>query len=61
MHQLTCIGCNGVLEGMWLWWTMWLALKATLKSGNSEMFKIELGNIAAAGKEWGLGGAGVIR
>merc|ERR1712079_442880 len=28
----------------WLWWTMWLALKPNLKSGNFEMFKIELAN-----------------
>merc|ERR1719273_2104775 len=26
----------------WLWWTMWLALKPNLKSGNFEMFKVEL-------------------
>merc|ERR1719483_1042364 len=28
----------------WLWWTMWLALKPNLKSGNFELFKIELAN-----------------
>merc|ERR1719483_1330307 len=28
----------------WLWWTMWLALKPNLKSGNFEMFKIDLAN-----------------
>merc|ERR1719400_1069467 len=28
----------------WLWWSLWLALKPGLKSGNFEMFKVELAN-----------------
>merc|ERR1719438_218315 len=35
---------NFMIGKKWLWWTMWLALKPTLKSGNFEMFKIELAN-----------------
>merc|ERR1719410_3256852 len=35
---------NYMIGKKWLWWTMWLALKPTLKSGNFEMFKIELAN-----------------
>merc|ERR1712106_851593 len=33
---------NYMIGKKWLWWTMWLALKPNLKSGNFEMFKIEL-------------------
>merc|ERR1719412_3101489 len=33
---------NFMIGKKWLWWTMWLALKPNLKSGNFEMFKIEL-------------------
>merc|ERR1719400_2129291 len=35
---------NYMIGKKWLWWTMWLALKPNLKSGNFEMFKIELAN-----------------
>merc|ERR1712066_584149 len=35
---------NFMIGKKWLWWTMWLALKPNLKSGNIEMFKIELAN-----------------
>merc|ERR1719334_2385457 len=33
---------NYMIGKKWLWWTMWLALKPTLKSGNFELFKQEL-------------------
>merc|ERR1740129_1246217 len=33
---------NFMIGKKWLWWTIWLALKPSLKSGNFEMFKIEL-------------------
>merc|ERR1712123_108294 len=35
---------NYMIGKKWLWWTLWLALKPNLKSGNFEMFKIELAN-----------------
>ena len=35
---------NYMIGKKWLWWTMWLALKPNLKSGNFELFKIELAN-----------------
>ena len=35
---------NFMIGKKWLWWTMWLALKPNLKSGNFELFKIELAN-----------------
>merc|ERR1719400_1521357 len=33
---------NYMIGKKWLWWTMWLALKPNLKSGNFENFKQEL-------------------
>merc|ERR1719397_784143 len=35
---------NYMIGKKWLWWTLWLALKPGLKSGNFEMFKVELAN-----------------
>merc|ERR1740128_531213 len=35
---------NYMIGKKWLWWTMWLALKPNLKSGNFELFKMELAN-----------------
>merc|ERR1719438_259889 len=42
---------NFMIGKKWLWWTILLALKPSLKSGNFEMFKIELANKTAFAQE----------